>query len=87
MTTAALTTAQLNLIDRFTAACETARRRSHNDFQLAVNVTRLWNWIDADGLPLDLGLTETLWHLLAREFTQCFLNPEETNSLMFTYHR
>ena len=86
MTTASFTAAQLQLIDRFTAACETARRRSHNDFQLAVNVTRLWNWIDADGLPLDLGLTETLWHLLAREFTDFFENPEDTNSLRFTYY-
>ena len=84
MTTASLTAAQLQLIDRFTAACESARRRSHNDFQLAVNVTRLWNWIDADGLPLDLGLTETRWHLLAREFTKFFENPEDTNSLRFT---
>jgi|GEM_PF-2313238 len=86
MTTTSLTAAQLHLIDRFTAACETARRRSHDEFQLAVNVTRLWNWIDTDGLPLDLGLTETLWHLLAREFTEFFENPEDTNSLRFTYY-
>lgn len=86
MTTTAFTTAQITLIDRFTAACETARRRSHNDFQLAVNVTRLWNWIDADGLPADLGLTETLWRLLAREFPTLFANPEATNSLRFTYY-
>ena len=84
MTTALFTAAQLQPIDRFTAACETARRRSHSDFQLAVNLTRLWNWIDADALPLDLGLTETLWHLLAREFTKFFENPEDTNSLRFT---
>lgn len=86
MTTASLTAAQLHLIDRFTATCETARRRSHNDFQLAINVTRLWNWIDADGLPADLELTETLWRLLAREFPWLFANPEETNSIRFTYY-
>ncbi len=61
-----LTDQQQTLLNRFYHACDAARRFSRDEYHLAVNVTRLWNWIDADGLPLEHGLTEVLWHCLAR---------------------
>ncbi len=78
-----LTDEQLSLLSRFYQTCDVAVRRSHNEYQLAVNVTRLWNWIDSDGLSS--GLQEELWSILAAEFPTLFADSEKTNSLRFTY--
>ncbi len=80
-----LTDEQQTLLNRFYHACDAARRFSRDEYHLAVNVTRLWNWIDADGLPLEHGLTEVLWHCLAEEFPECFREADSPNSINFAY--
>lgn len=77
--------AQHALVNRFLQACATARRTATNAHHLLVNVTRLWNWIDADGIVADLELTEALWELLAVEFPEAFADPSQPNSVKFTY--
>lgn len=80
-----LSASQQTLLNRFYHACDSARNSARDEHHLAVNVTRLWNWIDADGLPLQLGMTEGLWHCLVEEFPECFREADSPNSINFAY--
>lgn len=50
-----------------------------NEFDFLRHATRLWNWIDTQ------RDCERLWRTMAKRLPMSFVNPDNVNSMRFTY--